>query len=177
MRLRKSHIPDLEKTARFIRRVALPTARDAVRDFARESRDGFRAKISAQDFPAFVEIPLSPRYLALKERKGRDTRTMIATGTYKRSIRLFERPRGLRGVLFHIGFERGAKARNLDNELTDTPLTLVAAVQEHGSAAARVPPRPHWRPYLRLMERRAVGVRDYIAEQVVLKWRRVFRVD
>jgi hypothetical protein len=147
-----------------------------IREFTDKEREEFVRALRHQDFPAFQEIPLSPAWLARKARKNRDLRTMIATGHYINSIRVFRkdsvRMDGTRTFLFHVGFEKDALARDLDGRTVNFPLRLVAAVQEKGSAAAHIPPRPHWEPQRRRISARAPALRQRIGIKVAQQVRR-----
>lgn len=169
------HVPDFRSIARELRRVANESTFEAVRDYADGERKQFVRKIEAQAFPSFREVfypesgtNLSPAWLARKERKGRDLRTMIATTWYKRNIKTFTRKARLKGepTLVKVGFDKRTLARDLDGRITPVPLWLVATYNEHGSLDGKLPARPHWRPHLDTMQSRAPRTRKQVREVV-----------
>jgi len=129
--------------------------------FAYAERDRFVEEIERQDFPAFRHVPLAASTLARKAAAGRDLRTMIATGNYIDSIRVFRRT-VVNGVEWRIGFHPRKRARDLDGRIVDILLEEVAKIQEHGSLSAGVPARPHWSVHQRRMAVRSRALRPEI---------------
>jgi len=80
--------------------------------------------------------PLSPKYLAMKERTGLDTRILIASGKYVRSIKSIRTVDEDKGVMYSVG-PVGKTANKI-------PLTLLARWLEYGTT--KMPAREHWRP-------------------------------
>jgi hypothetical protein len=81
--------------------------------------------------------PLKPEYKEWKAQHGYDTRILIQTDEYVRSIRWWQLPSGdtVVGVpnkIHHSGL----------------PMRILARVHEFGSAKANIPARPVWRPVL-----------------------------
>lgn len=165
----KPQIPPFSAVRRAIAHVANELLDRRTGEFAEQEADLFRARIKAQKFQAFIDYPLSPRYLARKAAAGADLRTMIATAHYIKAIRALRR-RGVDGKPYWmVGFHWSAKARNLDGSVSQLLLSDVAAIQEFGSAAAHIPPRPHWRPQAKEMARRAVPFRRRVAAEIAKK--------
>lgn len=165
---RRSHIPNFSRMSKEMRAIAVATANKVVKDFADRERDLFKERIEHQDFPAFRQIPPSPVTLARKSRLGLDMRTMIATGHYKDSIRVFfQRGRTPAGGTYRIGFHPLMRARDEHGKVAEILLSEVAAIQEFGSSRAGIPARPHWRPHLRDMERRATVMRQRLAGKIL----------
>lgn len=170
--------PKLRSILKKVATVARDVAEVETLAFASAARRSFVGRIQDQDFPSFrvVFYPesgtnLSPRWLARKEAKGADPRTMIATGHYVSQIRLFRRTTKA-GVTFRVGFHPRARARDLDGNTQKATLNLVARVLEHGSQKMRIPPRPHWEPHSKLLAKQAVAARVRIAKKVVKAIRR-----
>jgi hypothetical protein len=175
---KKSSIPDFPRIAQRIRDVATGLANAAVREFATEARDGFQQAIRDQDFASFASRPLSPRRLMEKLRAGADLRTMIATSRYVSSIRVFHaRSADGRGGTFRIGFRTGAMAHNLDGSTANITLDAVARINEgiDRRRGTSPPARPHWRPYLQGLRRRARVMREDLARRIVREARKVVR--
>ena len=176
MPYKKSQIPDFRKAATRAQVKARRTLESAVREFADRELQAFKLRILDQDFESFVAHPLSPRYVERKRRAGADTRTMIATGHYLRSMRVFEQPNPDRSTTIYVGFDEETNARDLQGRETDIKLIEVARIQEYGAllnpeSGASIPPRPHWGPHLKDMKRRAVEERKQIRQNI----RRVLR--
>ena len=160
----KSKIPQAGRLFTQVRRAANAALIDEVGAWAEVQKDDFRDKIERQVFPDFREIyypesgtNLSPQWLSRKSRKGADTRTMIATGHYKNSIRVWRRLRkGRQGADFRIGFHLRIQARNLDNQRVPILLSSVAMIHEYGSVASNIPRRRHWGPHYADMSAAAV---------------------
>ena len=177
----KSRIPNTRQLFAQVKRAANDAVIEAVGEFAEEQTDDFRRRIERQVFPDFRRIyypesgtNLSPKWLARKQKKGADSRTLIATGHYKNSIRVWRRLRPRRrGADFRIGFHPRIQARNLDNERVPILLKDVAMIHEYGSVSGKIPRRSHWRPHLTLMRQRAVGERPKIRRAVLRKIRSV----
>lgn len=173
MKFRKSQIPDFKAVVRAIKRTTNEVAEERIAAFAAQERKRFQDRIETQDFPSFRATlyedegtNLAPSTLTARSRYGLGVLTMLATGHYVRSIRVLRR-RIQRGTLYHVGFDRLAHARKPDGTIAPIELYKVAAIQEHGSAAARIPARPHWRPHYRDMRTRAPQVRQAIKAEVM----------
>jgi hypothetical protein len=156
MPYKASKIPSFTKTLRPFIASARTIAHAAVTEFGAEQAEAFQAAIRDQVFADFTRIfypesgtNLSPRWLAKKELHHADSRTMIATGHYVKSIRHFTRY-GRRGALtVRIGFHQASKARNLDGSIaSDMTLNRLARIQEFGSIKTNLPPRKHWRAFM-----------------------------
>lgn len=170
-----SHVPDFKAVASELRRVVPEATFEAVKTYGDAERLRFIDKIEKQAFQSFQEIfypesgtNLSPGWLARKERKARDLRTMIATGWYIKNIKLFTRKARLKGepTLVKIGIHPNTLARDLDGKTTDVPLWLVATYNEHGSLDGKLPARPHWGPHLDTMHSNAPRTRRAVLKAV-----------
>ena len=165
MAYKKPQIPNLRAAFKAVAKTVPPAVEKAVDAWMEEQRLDFIDRIQKQRFVSFRVIlypesgtNLSPRWLAVKAAYGADLRTMIATGHYVSQIKLWKSGKG-RDRRYRIGFHANTKARDLNGHVVDFPLWRVARVQEFGSDAAQIPPRPHWRPYANLMRRRAPAAR------------------
>lgn len=164
--LKNPHLPPVRKILRALGAAARKAQVEHARDFGYTQMTAFKSRLRHQDFDSFDAHPLSPAYAARKRALKLDPRTMIATGHYVKHIQLHERPDGLKRTIF-IGFEDGAKAVDHDGRETDITLDLLAKVQEHGSQAANVPPRPHWQDHLDRMHQAAPAVRTAIKDEAI----------
>jgi len=153
MAYRRSTIPKIQPLADALGKSVDERFEDLLHAYAKDCLKGFREAIRQQQFTSFVEVPLSPSYAHFKEAVGLDERTMIATGTYVRNLRVWRGVNAEKGIEFHVGFREGAMAVDRDGEETDFPLWKLALVQEFGSLNGNVPPRPHWMPYFRRLRR------------------------
>lgn len=177
-RSRRPHIPDFGRFRRQFAALANAVLERETEAFAIAERDRFKADLERQVFPAFRRYPLTERYLRRKQLARADARVMLATHWYKNHIRVWRwrppvnraRTRGWR-----VGFHPTVLARDLQGRRTDLPLHRLARVHEHGSLDQRVPPRPHWRPHLLAMARRARAVRRRIRAAIMDAARRRFR--
>lgn len=165
-KVRPPHIPDFDAVAKRLRTTANSMAFQMVRAWAGVEAEAFKKQILDQDFASFDEAPLSPGWVARKIAKHADARTMIATGQYVRSIRVFVRHEDRKTVVY-VGFDTSDVALDLDHVPTKLKLYQLAEIQEYGSEAANVPPRPHWGPYLKGMQSRAPTLRKAIVRRVV----------
>jgi hypothetical protein len=157
MAYKKSTIPDISRRLRKLERAASEVLTGFVPEYAGRVASEFRKRVREQAFRAFDEVPLAPSTVERKDRKGLDPRTMVATGHYVSSIRVFKlRDMAGGGHRFFIGHGAQDVALDEDGNRTDTSLRLVARVQEYGSS--RVPSRPHWTPHLRRLQRELPGV-------------------
>ena len=169
----KAHIPDFRKFAKRFKKTAESVAWESVYDLADTERDLFANRILFQDFEDFRVIfypesqtNLSPRWLRRKEIAGADSRTMLATHHYLRSIGVFtNREKGQ----IRVGFHPSAHARNLKGETVSILLKDMARVHEFGSLKANIPARKHWRPHLTSMKSRAPKVRAWIKKRIIDK--------
>ena len=165
-RVAHPHVPDLRKVLRDLHQAAQEQAKKAIIAFARRHRKVFIDRVRAQQFKSFTAFPLTPAWRRKKQRAGADPRTMIATGHYLNQVKTWT-AHNPPGVVAYVGFNPTTRAKNLDGELTDITLEEVAAIQEGGSAAQGIPPRPHWGPYRKEMQRDAAVLRRDIAARVV----------
>ena len=175
---RRPHIPDFRRVTRQFAAVANAVMDREVREFADDEAELFKDKIERQVFISFRRHPLTEGYIRRKRYAGADTRVLLATHWYKdhisvcdwRPTRAARRRRGLR-----IGFHHAVRARDLRGRITDITLDRLARVHEHGSDDQRVPPRPHWRPHLDAMTRRAGALRTRIRREIMREARRTIR--
>lgn len=168
MAYKKSQVPNLAEKLKKIKTDTVAYVNSEIKKFANQECAGFKAAIKAQDFEAFHRRPLSAARLAEKAAAGADLRVMIATHHYVNSIRVFFRKsRNLNGGTFRIGFHHNAHARTLDGAIAPILLQDVARIQENGSRARKLPPRPHWGPYLRDMVPRATVFRARLTRRMV----------
>lgn len=135
-------------------------AEELMRRFMAEQRDKLKDDIRRQTPESFADKPLSPTTVAKKATLGLDPRTMISTGHYVDSIKVIEERSEDGKTLFLVGFDETDVAldERTGKPRPGSPLTMVAKVQEFGSASAGVPARPHWRPATERMEREAIPV-------------------
>lgn len=120
---------------------------------ARVAADGFTRAVG-QELKDYIETvireqrykwqPLSRDYLASKERRGLDPRIYIATGFFLSNIKIWEDGAGI-----HVGFEPDAV-----HTPSGLKLNVLARILEFGSAKARIPARPLWRPAISAIRRR-----------------------
>jgi hypothetical protein len=171
---KKPHVPNLKKVLKTARDAARATAIETLEDYAHEQREDFVGRIQDQRFASFKKIlypesgtNLSPRWLATKQAWNADLRTMIATGHYTESIKVFKKGRLQRGPYeFRIGFHHSAKARRLDGTIAPILLKDLARVHEHGSVKMKIPERPHWGPQGNRMRRDRGKTRRRINEAI-----------
>lgn len=138
----------------------------AVREFAVDEATRFRNEIRRQQFPAFHAFPLAPRTVLYKELNALDHRVMIATKNYVDSIRVHKETDAQGRVLYRVGFAPTDLAVDADGKPTGITLNEVAYIQEHGSRAAHIPARPHWRVHLRALRARATVLRATLAAEL-----------
>lgn len=142
----KSVIPPFKAVATLIRRSVEQVIIPAMAQQAEQEAARFQRTIRLQRFPAIRRIPLSPRWAAIKRRKGLDSRTLIATGHYVKNIRVLHRfDRKARTHTWQVGAPASMRARTPENKTADITLQELAGIQEFGSR--NVPARPHWRPF------------------------------
>lgn len=163
---RPPQIPDFNALVGRLRKAANTNAFKMIRAWAGEEAELFKREILAQDFDSFEAEPLSPRWLARKIAKHADARTMIATGTYVKSIRVFIRHDEDKTIIY-VGFGEDDHAVDLDGNRVDTKLYEIAAIHEYGSEAAGIPPRPHWSVHLNGMQQRAPSLRRAIVAKTI----------
>jgi hypothetical protein len=163
------HVPNFKAAVKYLHDDAFELAVKEVREFAKYEAGAFRHRIEQQDFQAFKAIPLSAGYAARKKAKGRDPRTMIATRNYLENIKVFRRDNPDGSVTIFVGHDEDTPAKDLSGNVTDIKLWEVARVQELGSEAANIPPRPHWGPHFDEMRQRVVPLRRGIAFKIVTK--------
>jgi hypothetical protein len=128
----------VEQSPKIVRRMVAQYATNVLADF--------KDAIMRQDFEAFRRLPLSAKWLATKARHNADLRTMLATHHYINSIQIHVQENKDGSTTYYIGFDPDLHAINLKHEPVPIKLIEVARIQEHGSAAANIPPRPHWGP-------------------------------
>ena len=168
---KKSVKPNFARVARRLKSEAPEVLRRNVREFSEEEKQEFKDKILGQDFPSFIENPLSEQYKERKRQHGADTRVMVATQHYVDSIRVFEKQEGGGKVSIYVGFSPQDRAKDLDGNLTNTQLVKVAAYHEYGGVineetGARLPARPHWGPHFKAMKERAPQIRKQVQQQL-----------
>jgi len=116
---------------------------------AKKMAQEFRDKIYKQEFP---HAPLSSAYIKWKIRRGLDTRILIATKKYIHAIGVKQLPHGALIGFIHknridiIKTKTGIRTRVL-------PYRLLARWLEYGTKTS--PPRPHWRPIMKLWKEQA----------------------
>jgi hypothetical protein len=101
-----------------------PAVDKAIQKIAESCAEDVKRKIYSQDFP---NVRLSAAYRERKAREGLDTRTLIATQKYAKSIRAQQVEQGVWGVVC----QDTEQARRL----------------EYGTRGGS-PPRPHWTPVI-----------------------------
>jgi hypothetical protein len=179
---RKPQIPNARAIFARAKRVAEDVLVEGLEDWGDEIRDEFVERIEEQSFASFQEIlypesgtNLSPSWLDRKEAAGADLRTMIATGHYIDSIRVFKRhDRKEKKWVIRIGFHHSAKPRDLEGRTVDIEipgtgikgLTALAIVHELGSIKANVPARPHWGPHRALVRKDARKKRRELRREI-----------
>ena len=163
---KKPQIPNVPAILETVRDVAVEVMHERTREFAHTERDRFVSDVKRQRFQSFNMYPLTTKYYKRKVAKNRDTRVMLATGHMMRSVKVMERKDSKLRTTIHVGFERLALARDLDNRVVYYPLYKVAMVQEKGSSKMKIPPRPHWKPHLEAMRGRALDVRKLIKKDI-----------
>jgi hypothetical protein len=174
-------IPDFAAFAKSLTDTAHTVAKTEIRKFANDERQAFVQAIHAQQFAAFAMLPLSDRTIAKKLRYGAPMETMIATGEYLRSIKVFDGIMPQKGhvevkpwktakdvvMQLTIGIDQFQRARDLATKRYRRVLMQdVARIQEFGASAANIPPRPHWGPHYQNMVKRAGKLRAEIARLV-----------
>lgn len=172
MAYRKSQIPDFPACAKQVARAGNARLRSLLDQYAEHTRKDFVERIEDQRFASFRVIMypesgtnLSPQWIERKTAKGADLRTMIATGHYIASIRVFRKldQKKLAGI-WRIGFDPREKARNLDGERQAITLNEVALIHEHGNA--QTPARRHWGPNANRLLREAPAVRRHMKVEI-----------
>jgi hypothetical protein len=154
--------PDIGALLRKAGKAAEKVLVAEVAAFSHRECDAFKHKIETQQFDSFRFRPLQSWYVAMKRRLRRDTRVMIATGEYLKSIQVWEVPRQSRDALgrfgtntrsanvhmWTIGIPLSARVRDMfTRQLTNVPMVVLAKEQEYGSSKGHVPARPHWHPF------------------------------
>lgn len=181
MPYRKSQIPKFPVLATTIAKVANARFVELMDEYAEDERTEFVQRIKDQRFASFQVTlypesgtNLSPQWIARKEAKKADPRTMIATHHYVDSIRVFRRLNSNhRGGKWRIGFHPRLRARDLDHKSVSITLDDVAQIHEHGNA--QTPARPHWGPNLNRMRREAPAVRRHMRGEIVAEVRKACR--
>jgi hypothetical protein len=172
---RKPKAPKIPNARRLFRRakeVITETLVYELEFWAEEIREEFIERIDAQSFASFQVVlypesgtNLSPEWLARKAAAGADERTMIATGHYTRSIRVFKKfDRKEKKWIIRVGFHPRMQARDLKNRIVAYLLDDVALVQELGSIKANVPARPHWGPHRTVVKSEAPAKRKELVK-------------
>lgn len=170
---RKSKIPNFEALSKTIATVAHRQLVEQVDAYAEYALAAFRMRIEAQGFASFRVIlypesgtNLSPGWLDRKQAKGADLRTMIATGHYVQSLRVFRLSKKAgRERHWRVGFKVNERAKDLDGNRVDATLSEVAMWQEFGTSV--IPARPHWRPQLTRMRRELPEIRRAMRKRVI----------
>lgn len=112
----------------------------------------------AEEFPEYLAThmelqtwrmaPLSPSYLAMKQRTGLDTRILLATHDYINAIKAMKPER--QGETYQPGDNTSKpKTWNIGppegtHEPSGLPYAALAARLEFGVSSQNLPPRPHW---------------------------------
>jgi hypothetical protein len=120
-----------------------------------------KSRIPTTERRAFRHRPLSQPYVQKKAREALDGRKLIATGDYIEGIEVRKATLPDVGVVYGVGLE----SRN--HEPSGLPLVALARILERGSAAARIPPRPHWKPVHRAMRARLRTVADNVMAEAM----------
>ena len=107
-----------------------------------------RVDIPTAERGPFKQKPLADRTIKNKMQRGEDARKLIATGDYIEGIEV------RKFVLPKVGVSWGVGLVDRRHAPSGLPLKVIAAILERGSAAARIPPRPHWRVAWRNIKRR-----------------------
>jgi hypothetical protein len=177
----KPHIPPFRQIAQAVSETANAVLDEEAEAFANEERDLFVRKIERQTFRSFTLEPLKSPYAARKKRAGADPRVMIATKWYIQHIRVWRNrdPAGNRRVRYYrVGFHPQVRARDLKGRIVPITLNRLAWAHEEGRDEINLPARPHWRPHLNTMVRKAPAVRrrirGRITKEVGLRLRGVF---
>ena len=165
-------IPDARKLFKRAKEVITETLVYELEFWAEEIREEFIERIEAQAFAAFQVVlypesgtNLSPSWLARKEAAGADERTMIATGHYTRSIKVYKKfDRKEKKWIIRVGFHPQIQARDLKNRIVAYLLDDVALVQELGSIKANIPARPHWGPHRTVVKSEAPAKRKELVK-------------
>jgi hypothetical protein len=176
----KPQLPNMRSIVATIRHSVTDTLLEEIGTWAEAQKDGFVGKIESQDFPDFRAIlypdsgtNLSPQYLQRKKGAKVDMRTMIATGNYKNSIRVWRKlGRSRQGATWRIGFHPRKLAVDFKNNRTNMLLSQIAMIQEFGSVGRNIPARKHWRPHLTAMHKNALAVRPQMRRIVVRNLRK-----
>jgi len=171
---RAPQIPDARALFKRVQQVVTETLVDELEFWAEEIREEFIERIEAQAFASFQIIlypdngtNLSPEWLARKAAADADERTMIATGHYTESIRIFKKyDRKEKKWVIRVGFHPNMQARDLKRRIVPILLDDVALVQEFGSVKARVPARPHWGPHRSTVKSEAPAKRKELTREV-----------
>lgn len=183
MAKRKPKAPKIPNARRLFRRAKEVISEMLVGElelWAEEIRDEFVERIEAQAFASFQVVlypesgtNLSPEWLARKEAADADERTMIATGHYTRSIKVYKKyDRKEKKWIVRVGFHPRIQARDLKNRIVAILLDDVALVQELGSVKARVPARPHWGPHRTVVKSEAPAKRKELVKTAMKKIKR-----
>ena len=161
MRPKKSSIPRF-KGKKLAKAIATQSD-ELIHKFAIAEVTKFQAEIRRQKFTSFHAFPLAPRTVQYKDDNDLDPRVMIATKNYVESLRV-ERTVESDHTAYHIGFDPGALAIDANGKSSGITLNEVAYIQEHGSLAAHIPARPHWRVHLQELQKRAKVLRRRLTE-------------
>jgi len=166
----KPHIPDFRRVTRALASIAVATVDAEVEAFAEREAADFTRNLERQTFASFRRYPLKRAYFKRKKQQGLDERVMIATEWYKDHVRVWRwRPvnadRHTHG--YRVGFHPRVQARDAKGRIVPILLDKLAKVHEHGSADQNIPPRPHWRPHLKAMTRRARTLRERIRREIL----------
>jgi hypothetical protein len=147
----KAEVQGKAKMKRFfavVRESAMTIARRELRGIAEAAVEELRERIAAQDVPGMggrafgkprvFSNPLHPFTLKEKQRKGQDSRRLIATGAYVNSISVVEQKKG-KGWTYKVGFDRERHPGGL-------PMETLGRILEYG---AKIKVTPKMRAYLR----------------------------
>lgn len=166
MRPRRSHIPAFRTVTAPLSR-AQEIADEKVGAFAQSEANRFRGRIKSQAFSSFHKVPLAPVTIQRKTLLQLDLRTMIATGHYTQSLKVVRWVPEPGLVRYRVGFADNDRAHDEKGVPVAMTLNELAEIHEYGSAAAKIPPRPHWGPHLQAMTERATVVVSAVQDAVM----------
>lgn len=178
MPYKPGQFPPVEKIFKRLDEIAIQELDARLYAFAVQQLNSFKQRLYKQLFLSFTDIPLSLRYLMWKIDNELDERVMIRTGHYVRSIKLQTRELisdSSWTKTYYIGFDRGARAVDENNNPIALTLDLLAKVQEFGSELRNIPARPHWRPMLAIIRGRAPALRKDVRVATMTRLSAEFR--
>lgn len=150
---------DWDKARAMIRsqKMLIPELDRVIGQYSMQSRNRMVENILGQKYD---HAPLSPDYVKRKQKAGLDTRTLIATGQYVRSIKVWRVGVPGRGGRWVVGIPAGLKHKGVDGK-GQLDMNKLARILEFGTE--NIPPRPHWRIEARLYQRELpILVRNFL---------------